>query len=64
MTRTSKYLNQDTIVVLQSFQIEKMDREITDYLDTNNKMNMYHFEYCPKWGFYHPHLIKRCCQLW
>ena len=33
MTRTSKYLNQDTIAALQSFQIEKIDREITDYLD-------------------------------
>ena len=41
MTRTSKYLNQDTIA---AFQIEKIDREITDYLDTNNKMNSYHFE--------------------
>ena len=39
MTRTSKYLNQDTIATLQAFQIEKIDREITDYLDTNNKMN-------------------------
>ena len=58
MTRTSKYLNQDTIAALQSFQIEKIDREITDYLDTNNKMNTYHFEYCPKCGCYHPHLIK------
>ena len=46
MTRTSKYLYQDTIAALQSFQIEKIDREITDYLDTNNKMNTYHFEYC------------------
>ena len=36
MTRTSKYLNQDIIAALQSFQIEKIDREITDYLDTNN----------------------------
>ena len=43
---------------LQSFQIEKIDREITDYLDTNNKMNTYHFEYCPKCGCYHPRLIK------
>ena len=46
MTRTSKYLNQDTIAALQSFQM--IDREITDYLDTNNKMNTYYFEYCPK----------------
>ena len=46
MTRTSKYLNQDTNAALQSFQIEKIDREITDYLDTNNKMNTYHFKYC------------------
>jgi hypothetical protein len=45
MSRTSKYLNQDTIAGLQSFQIEKINREITDYLDTYNKMNMYHFEY-------------------
>ena len=46
MTRTSKYLNQNTIVALQSFQIEKIDREITDYLGTNNKMNTHHFGYC------------------
>ena len=58
MTRTSKYLNQDTIAALQSFQIEKIDREITDYIDINNKMNTYHFEYYPKCGCYHPHLIK------
>lgn len=29
MTRISKYLNPDTIAALQSFQIEKIDREIT-----------------------------------
>ena len=58
MTRTSKYLSQDTIAALQAFQIEKIDREITDYLDTNNKMNTYHFEYCPKCGCYHPRLVK------
>ena len=39
MTRTSKYLKQDTIAALQSFQIEKIDCKITDYQDTNNKMN-------------------------
>ncbi len=48
MTRTSKYLNQNTITALQAFHIEKIDCEITDYLDTNSKMNTYHFEYCPK----------------
>ena len=58
MTRTSKYLNQDTIAALQSFQIEKIDRETTDFLDTNSKIDTYHFEYCPKCGCYHPHLIK------
>ena len=30
-TRTSKYLNQDTIAALQPFQIEKLDCEITDF---------------------------------
>ena len=45
MTRTSKYLNQDTIAALQSFQIEKIDREITNFLDRNSKMDTYHFEY-------------------
>lgn len=58
MTRTSKYLNQDTIAALQAFQIEKIDREITDFLDTNSKMNTYYFEYCPKCGCYHPRLVK------
>ena len=41
MKRTSKYLNQDIITSLQSFQIEKIDCEITDYLDTNNEMNTF-----------------------
>lgn len=58
MTRTSKYLNQDTIAALQSFQIEKIDREITNYLDSNNKMNSYHFEHYPKCGCYYPRLVK------
>lgn len=44
MTRIPKYLHQDSIAALQSFQIEKIDREITDYIDINNKMNTYHFE--------------------
>lgn len=48
MTRIPKYLHQDSIVSLQSFQIEKIDCEITDYLDTNNIINTYHFGYCPK----------------
>ena len=58
MTRTSKYLNQDTIAALQSFQIEKIDRQTTDFLDTNSKIDTYHFEYCPKCGCYHPRLVK------
>lgn len=58
MTRTSKYLNQDTIANLKSFKIEKIDCDSTGHLDTNNKMNMYHFEYCPKCGCYHPQFIK------
>ena len=36
MTKISKYLSHDIIDALQSFQIEKIDREITDYLDTNS----------------------------
>ena len=32
------HLNQDTIAALQSFQIEKIDRETTDFLDTNSKI--------------------------
>lgn len=52
------HLNQDTIAALQSFQIEKIDRETTDFLDTNSKIDTYHFEYCPKCGCYHPRLVK------
>lgn len=33
MTRTKKYLNSDTITSLRYFLIEKIDCEITDYLD-------------------------------
>lgn len=58
MTRTPKYLHQDSIVALQSFLIEKIDCEITDYLDTNNIINTYHFEYCPKCECYHFRLAK------
>ena len=52
------HLNQDTIAALQSFQIEKIDRETTDFLDTNSKIDTYHFEYCPKCGCYHPRFVK------
>ena len=41
-----------------SFLIENIDCEITEFLDTNNKMDTYHFEYCPKCGCYHPYLVK------
>ena len=58
MTRISNFLKQDTIAALQSFQINKIDCEITDYLDTNSKMDTYYFEYCPKCGCYHPRLVK------
>ena len=37
MTRTSKYLNQDTIATLQAFQIEKIDRKITRLKDLKNE---------------------------
>lgn len=46
------------IAALQSFQIEKIDREITVFLDTNNKMNTHHFEYYPKCRCYHTCLVK------
>ena len=58
MTRTAKNLNQDTIAALQTFQIEKINREITDFLDTNSKMDTYHSKYCLKCGCYHPRLVK------
>ena len=45
MTRTSKYLNQDTIAALQAFQVEKFDREITQFLDTNSIKNTNRYEY-------------------
>ena len=65
MTRTSKYLNQDSIAALQSFQFEEIDRKITVFLVTNNKMNMYYFEYYPKCGCYHTCLVKSgFCQPW
>lgn len=35
-----------------------IDREITDILDTNSKIDTYHFEYCFKCGCYHPCLDK------
>ena len=40
------------------FSNQKIDFEITDFFETNSKMNTYHFEYCPKCGCYHPRLIK------
>ena len=58
MTRTAKNLNQYTIAALQSFQIEKINRGITNFLDTNSKMDTYHSEYCLKCGWYHPRLVK------
>lgn len=58
MTKTSRFLKQSIADSLFDFQIEKIDREIIDFIDTNNKMDSYQFEYCPKCGFHHPRLVK------
>lgn len=56
--KKSQYLTQETINSLMDFQIEKINRQITDFQNTNKMMDTYDFEYCPKCGHYHPRLVK------
>lgn len=54
----SNYLTQATIEILCPYQVEKINRQITDFITTNKLANEYHFEKCPKCGQLHPHLVK------
>lgn len=56
--KKSQYLTQETINSLMDFQIEKINRQITDFQNTNEMMDTYDFEYCPKCGHHPPRLVK------
>lgn len=54
----NQFLNESTASNLMDYQIEKINRQIQDFIDTNKEVSEYHFEVCPKCGKVHPHLIK------
>lgn len=54
----SEYLTQETINTLCPYQVEKLNRQIKDYLDINRTANEFHIDVCPKCGQIHPTLTK------
>lgn len=43
---------------LCAYQKDRISQMIRDYLEINQQMDHFHFEYCPKCGQHHPVLVK------
>lgn len=54
----SNYLLPSVFNQLCSYQKDRVSQMIRDFLETNQQMNVFHFEYCPKCGQLHPVLVK------
>lgn len=57
-TTQNQYLNEQTTSHLMEYQIQKINRQIQDFMNTNKEVEQYHFEVCPKCGKLHSHLVK------
>lgn len=58
MLSTNQIFNESVQSNLYPFQLQKLTREINDYIHTNEEAESYHFEVCPKCGAIHPRLTK------
>ncbi len=54
----SNYLTQETIENLCPYQVEKLNRQIKDYFETNKLANAFHIDVCPKCGCVNPQVRK------
>lgn len=54
----SEYLTQETIENLCPYQVEKLNHQIADYLNTNKLADSYYIDVCPKCGQIHPRVRK------
>ena len=54
-TTQNQYLNEQTTSHLMEYQIQKINRQIHDFM---KEIEQYHFEVCPKCGKLHTHLVK------
>lgn len=57
-TSKNQFLNEQAISDLMDYQIQKINRQIQDFINANKEATQYHFEVCPKCGKVHPHLTK------
>jgi len=57
-TNKNQFLNETTTSTLMDYQIDKINRQVQDFIDINKEINQYYFEYCPKCKKLHPRLVK------
>ena len=57
-TNTQSFLTEHATSHLMDYQIQKINRQIQDFIHVNQEIDHYHFDVCPKCGKKHPRLIK------
>lgn len=58
MTNTTNVLTQDIQNILYPYQIDKINRQVKDYVHLNKKAKSFSFDICPKCGAIHPSFGK------
>lgn len=58
MTNTTNVLTQDIQNKLYPYQIDKINRQVKDYVHLNKKAKSFSFDVCPKCGAIHPSFGK------
>ena len=58
MNTSSDFLVPSIDEKLCAYQKDRISQMIRDYLEINQQMDHFHFEYCPKCGQHHPMLVK------
>ena len=58
MLQTNQILTNSIQSELYSFQVEKITRQVNDFILSNKESQEYSFEACPKCGAVHPRLTK------
>ncbi|MBM6766232.1 hypothetical protein H5996_10075, partial [Faecalicoccus pleomorphus] len=53
-TNTQSFLTKHVTSHLMDYQIQKINRQIQDFIHVNQEIDHYHFDVCPKCGKKHP----------
>lgn len=57
-TNTQSFFTKHVTSHLMDYRIQKINRQIQDFIHVNQEIDHYHFDVCPKCGKKHPRLIK------